>query len=202
VDESLYGDKLPTLAPDLVVSCGDLPFDYLEYLVTRANVPLLYVPGNHDPNVKPPDTTWTPLHAEMPVPGAQGCENLDGRVVDVNGVRIAGLGGSLRYKEGPNQYTQAQMLRRAISLELWISLKRVRRGRKLDILVTHAPPFGVAEAKDETHQGFKAFNRLIKKFHPLLLVHGHVHPYGRTLPELRLEGTRIVNAVPSRTIEI
>jgi len=202
VDESLYGDKLPTLAPDLVVSCGDLPFDYLEYLVTRANVPLLYVPGNHDPNVKPPDTTWTPLHAEMPVPGAQGCENLDGRAVDVNGVRIAGLGGSLRYKEGPNQYTQAQMLRRAISLELWISLKRVRRGRKLDILVTHAPPFGVAEAKDETHQGFKAFNRLIKKFHPLLLVHGHVHPYGRTLPELRLEGTRIVNAVPSRTIEI
>jgi predicted phosphodiesterase len=202
VDESLYGDKLPTLAPDLVVSCGDLPFDYLEYLVTRANVPLLYVPGNHDPNVKPPDTTWTPLHAELPVPGAQGCENLDGRVVDVNGVRIAGLGGSLRYKEGPNQYTQAQMLRRAISLELWISLKRVRRGRKLDILVTHAPPFGVAEAKDETHQGFKAFNRLIKKFHPLLLVHGHVHPYGRTLPELRLEGTRIVNAVPSRTIEI
>jgi len=202
VDESLYGDKLPTLAPDLVVSCGDLPFDYLEYLVTRANVPLLYVPGNHDPNVKPPDTTWTPLHAEMPVPGAQGCENLDGRVVDVNGVRIGGLGGSLRYKEGPNQYTQAQMLRRAISLELWISLKRVRRGRKLDILVTHAPPFGVAEAKDETHQGFKAFNRLIKKFHPLLLVHGHVHPYGRTLPELRLEGTRIVNAVPSRTIEI
>jgi len=202
VDESLYGDKLPTLAPDLVVSCGDLPFDYLEYLVTRANVPLLYVPGNHDPNVKPPDTTWTPLHAEMPVPGAQGCENLDGRVVDVNGVRIAGLGGSLRYKEGPNQYTQAQMLRRAVSLELWISLKRVRRGRKLDILVTHAPPFGVAEAKDETHQGFKAFNRLIKKFHPLLLVHGHVHPYGRTLPELRLEGTRIVNAVPSRTIEI
>jgi len=202
VDESLYGDKLPTLAPDLVVSCGDLPFDYLEYLVTRANVPLLYVPGNHDPNVKPPDTTWTPLHAELPVPGAQGCENLDGRVVDVNGVRIAGLGGSLRYKEGPNQYTQAQMLRRAVSLELWISLKRVRRGRKLDILVTHAPPFGVAEAKDETHQGFKAFNRLIKKFHPLLLVHGHVHPYGRTLPELRLEGTRIVNAVPSRTIEI
>jgi Icc-related predicted phosphoesterase len=202
VDESLYGDKLPTLAPDLVVSCGDLPFDYLEYLVTRANVPLLYVPGNHDPNVKPPDTTWTPLNAELPVPGAQGCENLDGRVVDVNGVRIAGLGGSLRYKEGPNQYTQAQMLRRAVSLELWISLKRVRRGRKLDILVTHAPPFGVAEAKDETHQGFKAFNRLIKKFHPLLLVHGHVHPYGRTLPELRLEGTRIVNAVPSRTIEI
>ncbi|HVS50392.1 MAG TPA: metallophosphoesterase [Candidatus Dormibacteraeota bacterium] len=202
VDESLYGDKLATLAPDLVVSCGDLPFDYLEYLVSRANVPLLYVPGNHDPNVKPPDTTWVPLQSEIPVPGPQGCDNVDGRVLEVNGLRIAGLGGSLRYKEGPNQYSQAQMLRRAIRLELWIRLKRVRAGRKLDVLVTHAPPFGVAEAKDATHEGFKAFNRLFKEFHPLLLVHGHVHPYGRNLPELHLDGARIVNAIPSRLIEI
>jgi Icc-related predicted phosphoesterase len=190
------------LAADLVISCGDLPFDYLEYLVSCANVPLLYVPGNHDPNVKPPDTTWTPLQTEVPVTGPQGCDNVDGRVVEVSGLRIAGLGGSLRYKEGPNQYTQAQMQRRAISLELWIRLKRVRNGRKLDVLVTHAPPYGVTEAKDAAHEGFKAFNRVIKEFHPLLLVHGHVHPYGKVQPEMQLDGTRIVNAVPSRLIEI
>jgi hypothetical protein len=140
VDESLYGDKLPALAPDIVVSCGDLPFDYLEYLVSCVNVPLLYVPGNHDPNVKPADTTWLPLQPEVPVPGPPGCDNVDGRVMEANGLRIAGLGGSLRYKEGPNQYTQPQMQRRAITLELWIRLKRVRNGRKLDVLVTHAPP--------------------------------------------------------------
>ena len=202
MDEALYGDKLDTLSPDLVVSCGDLPFDYLEYLVSRTNVPLLYVPGNHDPNVKPPDTTWAALQAEIPVPGPQGCDNVDGRVLEVNGLRIAGLGGSLRYKDGPNQYSQAQVLRRAITLELWIRLKRARAGRKLDVLVAHAPPFGVTEAKDATHEGFKALNRLIKEFHPLLLVHGHVHPYGRALPELQLDGTRIVNAIPSRLIEI
>jgi Icc-related predicted phosphoesterase len=198
----MYGDRLPALAPDLIVSCGDLPFDYLEYLVTRANVPLLYVPGNHDPNVRPADTTWLALQPEVPVPGPPGCDNVDGRVVEVNGLRIAGLGGSLRYKEGPNQYTQAQMQRRAISLELWIRLKRVRSGRKLDVLVTHAPPFGVTEAKDAAHEGYKAFNRMIKEFHPLLLVHGHVHPYGKAQPELQLDRTRIVNAVPSRLIEL
>jgi predicted phosphodiesterase len=202
VDESLYGDKLETIKPDFLVSCGDLPFEYLEYLVSRANVPLLYVPGNHDPNLKPLDTTWLPLQAEAPVPGPQGCENLDGRVIEVGGLRVAGLGGSLRYNRGANQYTQAQMQRRALSLELWIRLKRVRGGRKLDVLIAHAPPFGVTEAEDAAHVGFIAFQRIIRNFHPVLPVHGHIHPYGRTLPERQINGTRIVNAVPSRVIEI
>src|SRR5712671_74072 len=61
IDEFLYGDKLETLRPDVILSCGDLPFDYLEFLVTRLAVPLLYVPGNHDPNVKPIDTTFVAL---------------------------------------------------------------------------------------------------------------------------------------------
>jgi Icc-related predicted phosphoesterase len=202
VDESLYGEKLDTLKPDLVVSCGDLPFEYLEYLVSRTNVPLLYVPGNHDPELKPPDTTWMPLQAETPALGPEGCENVDGRIVEVSGLRVAGLGGSLRYNRGDNQYTQAQMQRRVLSLELWIRLKRVRNGRKLDVFITHAPPFGVTEAEDAAHVGFVAFHRIIKSFHPIVHVHGHIHPYGRVLPERQIEETRIVNAVPSRVIEI
>jgi calcineurin-like phosphoesterase family protein len=202
VDESLYGDKLETIKPDLVVSSGDLPFEYLEYLVSRVNVPLLYVPGNHDPNLRPPDTTWSPLQFETPMPGPQGCENVDGRIVEVGRLRVAGLGGSLRYNRGDNQYTQAQMLRRVLNLELWTRLKRVRGGRKLDVLITHAPPFGVTEAEDAAHVGFAAFHRIIKNFHPILLVHGHIHPYGKTQPERQIDGTRIVNAVPSRVIEI
>ena len=202
VDESLYGDKLETIKPDLVVSCGDLPFEYLEYLVSRVNVPLLYVPGNHDPNLRPPDTTWSPLQFETPVPGPPGCENVDGRVMEVSGLRVAGLGGSLRYNRGDNQYSQAQMQRRVLSLELWIRLKRVRGGRKLDVFITHAPPFDVTEAEDAAHVGFVAFHRIIRNLHPILLVHGHIHPYGKTQPERQIDGTRIVNAVPSRLIEI
>ena len=202
VDEGFYGDKLPAVRPDLVLSCGDLPFDYLEYLVSRLDVPLLYVPGNHDPSLKAPDTTWTAPRFDPPDPGPQGCVNIDGRVIDVLDLRVAGFGGSLRYKEGPNQYSQGQMGRRALRLELSIRLKRVKRGRRLDILVTHAPPFGAAEAKDAAHVGFVAFLRLIRHFQPALAVHGHVHPYGRALPEREIGATRVVNVVPSRVIEL
>ncbi len=203
VDEGFYGDRLPIVKPDLVLSCGDLPFDYLEYLVSRLDVPLLFVPGNHDPALKAPDMTWMPLRSELPpMPGPQGCTDIDGRVVDVGGLRVAGLGGSLRYKTGPNQYSQAQMGRRALRLEVLIRLKRVREGRKLDVLVTHAPPYGMADAKDAAHMGFVAILRLIKNFRPALAVHGHVHPYGKLLPERQVGPTRVVNVVPSRVIEL
>jgi len=202
IDEALYGDKLTKLRPDIVVSCGDLPFDYLEYLVSRLDVPLLFVPGNHDPSLRLPDTTWSPLELEQRVPGPAGCENVDGRLAEVRGLRIAGLGGSLRYKRGPNQYSQAEMRWRALKLEFRIRLKRVRNRRKLDVLVTHAPPFGLADAKDPAHLGFVAFNRLILEFHPVLAVHGHIHPYGRAQPERQIDSTRVINAVASRIIEI
>jgi hypothetical protein len=203
VDESLYADRLPELKPDVVLACGDLPFDYLEYLVSRLDVPLLYVPGNHDPSLQPPDTTWTPLRAiAVPPPGPQGCVNIDGRIVDVRGLRIAGLGGSVRYKAGPNQYSQGQMGRRALRLELRARLNRVRAGRKLDVLVTHAPPYGVAPAEDSAHVGFVAFLRLIRSFQPLLAVHGHIHPYGRTVTERRVGATRVINVVPYRLVEV
>lgn len=202
VDETFYGERLPEVRPDLVISCGDLPFDYLEYLVSRLDVPLFYVPGNHDPSLRLPDMTWMPLGKELPIPGPEGAINIDGKVVEVRGLRIAGLGGSLRYKPGPNQYTQAEMGRRALALDVRLRLRRVRRGRKLDILVTHAPPFGLAEAKDATHVGFAAFVRLIRLFRPLVTLHGHVHPYGRTMPERRLDSTRIINVIPSRIVEV
>jgi Icc-related predicted phosphoesterase len=165
-------------------------------------VPLLYVPGNHDPNVKPTDTTFVPLDHRVPIPGPEGCDNVDGRITEVQGLRVAGLGGSLRYKDGPNQYTQAQMRWRAINLEFRIRLKRVASGRKVDVLITHAPPFGVASAEDAAHVGFVAFNRIITGLHPQLLVHGHLHPFGKAQPERRVNGTRIVNAIPSRLIEL
>ncbi len=204
IDESLYGDKLDSLHVDLALACGDLPFDYLEYLVTRLNVPLLYVPGNHDPELRASDTTWTPSRGlvEPPPPGPEGCVNIDGRVVEERGLRVAGLGGSIRYKTGPNQYSQGQMTRRALKLEVRLRLNRVRSGRKLDVLVTHAPPYGLADGADSAHVGFVAFRRLIRAFHPLLAVHGHVHPYGRDLPERRIGSTRVVNVVATRLLEV
>ena len=114
VDEALYEDALYELKPDLILSAGDLPFDYLENLLTRAGVPLLYVPGNHDPDVKFRRNTYGPVVVEEPIPGPQGCDNVDGRIFEVDGLRVAGLGGSLRYREGPNQYSQAVVGRRQV----------------------------------------------------------------------------------------
>jgi len=187
-----------------VLGCGDLPFDYLEYLVSTLDVPLLYVPGNHDISLAPPDTTWTPLQANAPEgPGPAGCVNIDGRIATAGGLRVAGLGGSLRYRAGANQYTQGQMTIRTLKLELRLRLRaRARSGRRLDVLVTHAPPFGLADASDAAHIGFVGFLRLIRNTGPALVVHGHVHPFGRVLAERKVGSTRVVDVVPFRLIDV
>jgi Icc-related predicted phosphoesterase len=203
VDEGLYGDKLIQLKPDIVLSCGDLPFDYLEYIVTRLNVPLLYVPGNHDPDLKPVDDTFMPLRSEQMGKGPEGCVRVDGWIESAAGLRIAGLGGSMRYRPGPNQYTPAEMRWRALQVEMLARLRRGRGERRLDVLLTHAPPEGgEGREHDLAHRGFPAFNRLIKSLAPRLHVHGHVHPYGVVQPPRQVGATLIVNAVPQRLIEI
>jgi predicted phosphodiesterase len=202
VDEALYGDKLRGLRPDLVLSAGDLPFDYLEYIVSRLDVPLIYVPGNHDRDLSPGDSTWVPLRTEGPPRGPRGCVNADGRIVDAAGLRIAGLGGSHRYREGPNQYSQVDMLWRALGLEALSRVKHALDGRSTEILLTHAPPAGVGDADDPAHHGFEAFHRLQKVLGSRLLVHGHIHPYGTRQADRRLGGALVVNAIPSRLIEL
>jgi uncharacterized protein len=203
VDEALYEDKLARLRPDLVVSCGDLPFDYLEYIVSRLDVPLVYVPGNHDPELRAPAPEWTQVQVvDPPIPGPQGCDNADGRVISAAHLRIAGLGGSMRYRPGPNQYTDAQMRWRALSLEVRIKLHPKPAARKIDILITHAPPLGWGARDDLAHRGFASFVRLVRILAPKMLIHGHVHPYGRSEPPRTLGTTRIINAVPSKLIEI
>ena len=197
VDDALYEDGLRQLKPDLILSAGDLPFDYLENLVTRAGVPLLYVPGNHDADVKFHRSTYGPVVVEEPIPGPEGCDNVDGKILEVDGLRIAGLGGSIRYREGPNQYTQAAMRRRALALEL-----RARLRKPPDVLLTHSPPRGLGDGDDLPHQGFEAFNRLLTVLHPRLMVHGHLHPYGRQRQDRQVGGTLIVNAVPHRLLEL
>jgi len=202
VDEVLYTDELTRLRPDLVVSAGDLPFDYMENIVSRLDVPLVYVPGNHDPELLKSGRTWTPLGAEPPEQGPLGCVNADGRVVVAAGLRIAGLGGSMRYNRGPNQYTSSQMRWRALSMAIRVKLNPARASRKVDLILAHAPPLGWGSQDDLAHRGFAAFLPLVKDLAPKMLIHGHLHPYGRGRPERSLGTTQIINAVPFRLIEI
>jgi Icc-related predicted phosphoesterase len=202
VDEALYGETLRRLRPDLVLAAGDLPFDYLEYIVSRLDVPLVFVPGNHDRDLSPGDSTWVPRRTEGPLRGPRGCVNADGRIVDAAGLRIAGLGGSLRYRPGPNQYSQVDMRWRAFALEAQGRVKHALDGHATDILLTHAPPAGVGDAADPAHLGFEAFGRLVKVLGARLLVHGHIHPYGTRQADRRLGDTVVMNAIPSRLVEL
>ena len=216
VEESLYRTDLKAMGLDLIVGCGDLPFDYLEALVTLTNVPLLYIPGNHDPDLKRRAQAISPEDIVKPFSfwrdedgsiGPEGCLNIDGRVTEAAGLRIAGLGGSMRYTSGPNQYTQSEMNRRAIALEARARLgslmgRRSRSARHVDVLLTHSPPLGVGDDDDPCHEGFAAFHGLVKRLSPSVLLHGHIHPYGRQVEELQIDQTRVINTVGHRLIEI
>jgi hypothetical protein len=207
VDESLGGEALAQLRPDLVLSAGDLPFDYLEYLMTMLNVPLLYVPGNHDPSLRERRETlaWPPsieLKDVRDPAGPLGGVNVDGRIEDVAGIGVAGLGGSLRYREGPNQYTQKEMRGRVRRLGRRAAARGLRGRRGVDVLLTHAPPLGVGDEDDLAHRGFEALLRLVERLSPRLLIHGHIHPYGQAKPDRQLGTTTVVNVVPFRLLEV
>ncbi len=141
---------------DLILSCGDLPADYLTYLVTIFNVPLLYVHGNHD----------GAYHFNPP----QGCTNLHGKIIVYKGLRIVGLEGCHWYNGGSFQYTEKQMawLVFKIKLAIW-------RRKGVDMIISHAPPLYVHDAPDLCHRGFKCFSGLIDKYSPDYFLHGHIH---------------------------
>ena len=170
---------------DLILSCGDLKADYLTFLVTMGHARLLYVHGNHDGSyeVKPPE----------------GCDCIDDQLVVYNGVRILGLGGCLRYHDGPYQYTEKAMRRRIARLRfaLW-------RAGGVDIVITHAPPRGLGDREDPAHMGFEALLALIDRWHPSYLLHGHVHlRYDHSLPREQVCGdTRIINVSERFVLEI
>ena len=204
VSQALYGPRLKELRPDLILGCGDLPFDYLEYLRAKAEVPLLYVHGNHDPSPRRQVTsTYLPAeYAQRSPPSAVGCVDLEDRWEDEVGLRIAGLGGSIRYNDGDNQFTQAEMRRRVRRLTRRARIRNWSDRRSVDVVIAHSPPLDCGDEGDGPHRGFAAFHRLIEQLEPKVMLHGHIHPHGRPRPDRTIGRTRIVNVIPYRLLEI
>ena len=200
VDARLYSgnrmtSRLQATSPDLLVSCGDLPAYYLDYLVSKLDVPLYAVHGNHD--------------AAPPLEGSEGFSRcgahwIGGRGIRTpNGILMAGFDGSLRYNSGAYQSSQVEMQAAVRGLVPWLMLNRVRYGRYLDVLVTHAPPRGVHDQQDRCHTGFIAFNWLIERFKPRYHLHGHIHLYDRrTATTTRVGETDVINVYPFRELEL
>ena len=162
---------------DLIISCGDLDPEYLSFLVTLSSAPVLYVHGNHDGRygTSPPE----------------GCICIEDKIFVYKGVRILGLGGSMRYSAGRHQYTERQMKQRAAKLRL-----QLLRKRGFDILVTHAPAYQLNDGRDLCHQGFHVFRTLVEKYKPKYFLHGHVHlSYGRDQKRYdKYQDTHVINA--------
>jgi Icc-related predicted phosphoesterase len=168
---------------DLIISCGDLPPSYLDFLESNLDVPLLYVRGNHDGGY---------LASQY-----QGMTDLHGRIVTCRGLRIAGFEGSRRYNDGDVQYSDGEMrwsVMRTRFRALW--------GGPVDIVVSHAPPFGVHDAPDVCHRGFHALRSLIDTWHPSLLLHGHMHNYERAERDTLVGRTRVVQVFPFAVLQV
>lgn len=173
---------------DLVVSCGDMPPTYLEFIISVLNVPLFYVRGNHDERYdkQPP-----------------GGEDLHGKVIRYKGLTFAGLEGSMQYNRGDIQYNEAQMMGMVLQMGPRISLSRWRHGHGIDVFVTHSPPRGIHDAKDLPHTGFKAMLRFLEWYRPRYMLHGHVHTYDRRKQtRTQYQDTCIININPITVLEV
>ncbi len=201
VEPVLYGPYIRERVGhvDLVLACGDLPYYYLEYMVGLLDVPLFYVHGNHDKAVAPV------IHG---VPSSSDtvswATNLHGRTVEHRGLLLAGLEGCRRYSpDRPFQYTEGEMRLHVTRLGLKLLPNRLRHGRYVDILITHAPARGIHDDEDLPHQGFDSYLRFMRTYKPMLMIHGHQHVYNRNLAmDSVYESTRVLNTYGYRVIEL
>jgi hypothetical protein len=185
-----YGDV------DLVIGCGDLPLDYYDYIITTLNKPFYFLFGNH--NLKHfrefrwKAGPWRALPGSTP---AMSACYISGRVRREKTVLIAGLGGSHWYNGGSNQFKESQMFFRILGLLPSLLWNKIRWGRWLDLFIAHAPPFGIGDAKDPCHRGFKSFRWFMRMFKPTYMVHGHIHLYSpETERQHSYQSTTVVNA--------
>ncbi|NDV06342.1 metallophosphoesterase [Rhodococcus sp. IEGM 248] len=204
--ESLWSSQVRAMDVDLILGAGDLPFDYLEYLIDALDAPCVFVPGNHDADLSGYSAGrvgWMRAGLPSAWPGPCGAVNADGRIVRIAGLRIAGLGGSIRYNDGPNQWTELQQRRRARNLALTSAWHARRSGVSgVDVLLTHSPPRGVGDQEDPPHRGFECFETLAGRLQARVMIHGHVHPYGRAAEDRTLGATTVINTVGFTLMEL
>ena len=170
---------------ELVLSCGDLPPEYLASIRKHLDVPLYYVRGNHDIRYQ----------NSPPV----GCLDIHQRWITFKGLRIMGLEGSRWYNGGPIQYRDYQMRQM-----IWRMTPGLWFKGGVDMVITHAPPRHIHDAEDRCHRGFDSFLKLINRFKPRYFIHGHIHAY-ITDPSQRVTlvgHTRVINTFAFHVLEV
>jgi Icc-related predicted phosphoesterase len=178
-------DGRPFEGIDLILSCGDLPPEYLAFIRERLDAPLFYVRGNHD------------LRYRSAPPA--GCENIHRRRITFKGLRILGLEGSRWYNGGPIQYREFQMRQM-----IWRMLPKLWMGGGVDMVITHAPPRHINDAEDRCHRGFESYVKLISRFQPRYFIHGHIHTHFSEPSQrvTRVGKTQVINTFAFHLLEV
>jgi uncharacterized protein len=218
IDPLIYNQNAVKTFPDidLILCAGDLPMDYVDFIVSTFNKPTYFIFGNHNlteyryyhKNHAPLPAQFQFASSGTTMSAGHGAVYAGFRVIRDNKLTfkdpatgkitpllIAGVSGSLKYNNGLNQYTDKQMHSCLAHLVPSLILNKIRYGRYLDILLTHASPRHVHDQEDPCHKGFDSFNWFIKKFKPAYLVHGHIHLYDMRKERItKVEETTVVNA--------
>jgi len=191
---------------DLVLSAGDLPQEYLDFVITSLNKPLLSVYGNHNlEGFRKRDSaceSLEPLQAFHTEDFGSGAVHIGSKVKVEQKLIFVGLGGSMRYNNGENQFTEFQMRMEILRLSPRLIFNRLFHGRYLDVLLTHAAPLGIHDKPDRCHQGFKAFLWFMDTFKPKYLIHGHIHLYDLSaVRTTKYQNTWVINAYSHHIID-
>lgn len=195
--DRIYSKYIRKMFPDveLIISCGDLPYYYLEYILDMLNVPMLFVHGNHDPEEE------VSAHGKRKYPW--GATNMHRKCLNFKGLLIVGFEGSIRYSDHHHQYTQREAWMHVISMVPRLLWNRVVHGHYLDILMTHSPAYGLGDRPDRAHVGFTAYRWLIETFKPRYHIHGHIHVYDRnTCMKITHQDTIVMNTCDYKRLEI
>jgi hypothetical protein len=197
IHSASVGERMGHVA--LVIGCGDLPASYLEFLADALNRPVYYVLGNHAEELTRGGNRGRVHHPA-------GAIDVGQKVIldSATGLIFAGFPGSPRYGEDePLQYSELDiywMIARMTPRLLW---NKLRHGRALDVLVTHAPPRDINDREDMAHRGFQALRSFLRWFQPAYHLHGHIHLYDRSKPYSQQFGaTEVINVFPYRVVDV
>ncbi len=206
-DTLIYSSIAPELYKDVdfVISAGDLPLRYYDYIQTILRKDVFYVYGNH--NLEDFGKMMNRISPDFTKPQSMpyfGGFFIDGKCIHdkKQDLIIMGLGGSMLYNNGESQYTEKQMQKRIARLVPRLMYNKKRYGRALDILVTHAPPRGMGDGEDLCHKGFEAFLSFMEKYRPRYLLHGHVHLDDANAPRVsEYMDTKVINIYKNYILE-
>lgn len=167
------GFEFPDVNPDLVFLLGDIYYRNVLRIDRKYKCPKVGVFGNHDKAHFFDDTEVVNVHR---------------KIVEVEGLTIAGFEGSPKYSNKPfGQHLE-------VEAESFVASMYKHR---VDFFLAHSNPV-YPHTDQDSHRGFAAFNDLIEYGTARYFLHGHLHePF-----ELVENKTKVYSVYPYLLLEI